>query len=65
MKKETIEIMIDEDGTVGADHKSGTDASCVDALNELLDGLGDVSPVQLKPQARRRAKAGTAIRGKA
>lgn len=64
MKKETIEIVIDEDGGIAADHKSGTDASCVDALNELLDGLGEVSPVQLKPQAHRKAKVKGGVKGR-
>jgi hypothetical protein len=64
MKKETIIIEIDGDGSIGADHKSGADASCLDSLDALLKGLGTETKRDVRTEAHRKASAVTQIRGK-
>ena len=64
MKKETIVIEIGDDGSIGADHKSGADASCLDSLDELLNGLGTETERNARTEAHRKAKVNTRIQRK-
>lgn len=63
MRRETIEITIGDDGTLGVDHRSGTDALCLKTLDVLLAGLGTEVRRDVRPEGRRRATATTTVKG--
>jgi len=50
MKRATIEITIDKDGSIKADVLNGRGADCLDQLDELLGDLVDVTEKDTKPE---------------